>query len=296
MRQMRLARIVLSLLVALAACRAVARADFPSTQPFAGVTYRHEVRSNPPLHIHIVAIDLRNPRITLKVARADDDPDGDGPWTTVLRPSSAIARREGFDIAVNGDFFLGRDTRLVHGRQFRWFEGNWSRAVGPAMTDGVLWNAGEAENWYALVVHRTGRVSIGPARPLPQDAWQVVGGNRLVLDEGRPLPGDNVRHPRTAAGIDRDGAALTLVVVDGRRKGFSEGMTTAELGAEFQRLGCWKAINLDGGGSTTLVMRNPRTGTWHILNRPSDGSDLPLPLSIERAVCNVLGISIAADN
>lgn len=285
----------IALLAAVQAATAQSQ-QFPSTRPFPGVIYRHEARADPPLRLHVVTVDLNDPRVKVVVARADEDPDGPGPWTTVLRPTSAIARRECLDVAVNGDFFLGRDTRMVRGREFRWFEGNFSRAVGPAMTDGVLWNAGEAGAWYALVVHETGRASIGPARPLPKDARHVVGGNRLVVVDGRPIEGDQVRHPRTAAGLSRDGRVLTLLVVDGRRKGWSEGMTTGELAAEMGRLGCWTAINLDGGGSTTLVMRDRRSDTWHVLNRPSDGSDLPLPLSFERAVCNVLGVKTAADD
>ena len=61
-------------------------------------------------------------------------------------------------------------------------------------------------------------------------------------------------------------------------------MTGPELGAEMIMLGCFEAINLDGGGSTTLVMRNSDTGALQVINKPSDHR--------ERAVADVVGISI----
>ena len=68
-----------------------------------------------------------------------------------------------------------------------------------------------------------------------------------------------VRHPRTVVGLDKDGSTLTILTVDGRRAGVSIGMTGPELGEEMKRLGCDTAINLDGGGSTELVLRDPET-------------------------------------
>ena len=73
------------------------------------------------------------------------------------------------------------------------------------------------------------------------------------------------RHPRTAAAWDT--RHLFLVTVDGRQSGYSRGMTFQEL-AEFLTgtLGVEQAINLDGGGSTTMV-----TG-GEVVNRPSDSA------------------------
>ena len=58
------------------------------------------------------------------------------------------------------------------------------------------------------------------------------------------------------------------------------------------RLGCTSALNLDGGGSSTMVRKfGPKD--WRVVNTPSDGSQLEfIPLSIERPVANVLGIRI----
>ncbi|HVM12274.1 MAG TPA: phosphodiester glycosidase family protein, partial [Actinomycetota bacterium] len=98
----------------------------------------------------------------------------------------------------------------------------------------------------------------------------VRDGRRVAGDCSQPLCG---RHPRTGVGIRRDGRIM-LVVVDGRRRGWSVGMTLREFGAEMERLGAVAALNLDGGGSSTMWIRG------RIVNRPSDGSERAISSAI----------------
>ena len=79
------------------------------------------------------------------------------------------------------------------------------------------------------------------------------------------------RHPRAALGIGPDG--LIAVACDGRRSGVDAGLTMSELAEVMVELGAEHAINLDGGGSTTLVHRG------HLLNRPYSSQDQPGPQS-----------------
>ncbi len=72
------------------------------------------------------------------------------------------------------------------------------------------------------------------------------------------------RHPRTAIGYDRDQHLLYWVVVDGRRERWSVGLSLPELTYFFQRLQVTDAYNLDGGGSSTMVIKG------EIMNKPSD--------------------------
>jgi len=114
---------------------------------------------------------------------------------------------------------------------------------------------------------------------LPFHPMEAVGGRpRLVRDsatlpevdtEGQPGFATG-RHPRTAIGIANNGKRLLLVVVDGRRKPYSDGMTLRELATLMLALGARDALNLDGGGSTTMVVENPKSGKLEIANRPSD--------------------------
>jgi exopolysaccharide biosynthesis protein len=94
-----------------------------------------------------------------------------------------------------------------------------------------------------------------------------MAGFGVVLRNGAVTGKDDAMHPRTAAGIARDGRTLYLVVLDGRQPGYSEGVTTAEVGAWLKALGAWDGINLDGGGTSTMVIED-RARSARIINLP----------------------------
>jgi hypothetical protein len=112
----------------------------------------------------------------------------------------------------------------------------------------------------------------------PGRVTELVGGFPLLLRDGDPVL-DRVpairaafaleRHPRSAIGVRRDGTVL-IVTVDGRQPGYSEGMTLPELTDLLVELGAVDALNLDGGGSTTLVVGG------QVVNRPSDPVERPV--------------------
>jgi hypothetical protein len=118
-------------------------------------------------------------------------------------------------------------------------------------------------------------VALRPFHPV-----EALGGRPILVRDSAIVAGLDtaggagfaaMRHPRTAVGLARDGRRLLLLVVDGRQKGYSDGMTLRELAELMRDLGARDAINLDGGGSTTLVYAEPRsTGPLRIANRPSD--------------------------
>jgi hypothetical protein len=102
----------------------------------------------------------------------------------------------------------------------------------------------------------------------------TVGGIPLLVENGRVVVTPCAaslckRHPRTAIGVTPAGRIL-MVVVDGRREG-SKGVTLVRLARLMRTLGASHALNLDGGGSSTMVVRG-RGGRPRVVNRPSDGS------------------------
>lgn len=118
-------------------------------------------------------------------------------------------------------------------------------------------------------------------------AVDVLGGNPVLIRGGvlqyQDLAGPNAffdRQPRTAVGVTGDGRLL-LVVVDGRQPGYSVGMTLQELADLMASLGAVDALNLDGGGSSTMWVNGVR------VNRPSDG--------VERGVGSALVVLPGAD-
>lgn len=111
----------------------------------------------------------------------------------------------------------------------------------------------------------------------------VSGGAILVKDGTIPKFSANISgtHPRTAIGISKDSKTLYLVTIDGRQK-TSIGMTQTELAEFLIEKNIYTALNLDGGGSTTMVAQKLGEKYLSVINSPSDGT--------LRKVTNALGI------
>ncbi|MGP3970155.1 phosphodiester glycosidase family protein [Streptomyces sp. 6N223] len=126
--------------------------------------------------------------------------------------------------------------------------------------------------------------------PVTSDGGAVprtaVGGRGLLVVDGEPQnwegrPNDATA-PRTAVGFSRDGQEMFVLSVEGRQA-HSGGATLTELATLMADLGAHSALNLDGGGSTTLLAREPGDAAPSVVGSPSDGE--------ERAVPNGLAIT-----
>ncbi len=246
----------------------VARADDTTTTPYPGVTHIRRVTSSQ--RIHVVKIDLTLKTIRLRATRP---PGG--------KTVPTFASDAGVHVAINGDF----GTRVAP----------W-KTSGLAMGDGDLWsNTADGTLEGLAAFGRDNHVEIRPPADVlaaPED-WmsEIVGGRPLVVEEGVALdpvppwsrdgcdPHFCQAEPRSALGISQDGATLILATIDGRYSG-AAGMTTRQVGALMAEMGAWRAINIDGGGSTTLVIKSE----GGVVNQPSDGCC--------RVVSNHLGIEI----
>ncbi|MFM1871300.1 MAG: hypothetical protein RL398_722 [Planctomycetota bacterium] len=174
-----------------------------------------------------------------------------------LRPTTVQARDAEAIIAWNGGFFLpnGRPRGLRRGGGVE---------LSPA-----------GETAVATVGWRGAEWRFGTSR----DDWSefpevVEAGPRLLADGGVVDHGAkqrSIRHPRTALGVRADGVVVVLTA-DGRTP-LAAGLSLEELAEVMQALGCRDAINLDGGGSTTLwaaALEDRDAGRSGIANRPCD--------------------------
>ncbi|MBR0493369.1 MAG: phosphodiester glycosidase family protein [Muribaculaceae bacterium] len=94
---------------------------------------------------------------------------------------------------------------------------------------------------------------------------QLIGGsNHIIMQNGQFMEDWAERHPRTAIGFNADSTRLYFVVVDGRHL-TSTGVTLREMKGIFDALGAVNAVNLDGGGSSCILVND------EVLNHPSDG-------------------------
>lgn len=271
---------------AIAGIRFSAAAQTVTNCQLPGIVCFSEVLTNPPQRLFVARIDLTNPHIHFRVASGGPDPDGPGEWETTLMLPTRIADREHFSLVINGDFFLAKHIEDAEGTNSHYRAGQWARPVGPAMTDGKTWST-STKKLPCLVIHKDNKITMESLATPRGDDWEVVSGGPILVHHGVPINFTRInkmtsRNPRTVVGMDASGTRLTLLVVDGRKKGVAVGMTFNELAAEMVRLGCTEAINLDGGGSSVLAVRDATTGAMKILNQPTDGH--------ERAVADVLGI------
>jgi hypothetical protein len=188
------------------------------------------------------------------------------PFARVL--SSTLADEHGALAAVNGGFF---DTQT-------------GAPDGLLVVDGLLRADGrDSSRAFAFVVGRDARPAITRVDAIEPGtlATALAAGPRL-LHAGRPTAeprATDPRHPRTALGLCRD-RSLLLLTADGRDER-AAGLSLDELTAVLQALGCVEALNLDGGGSTTMWLAQEG-----IVNHPCD--DRRFDHAGERKVANAL--------
>jgi hypothetical protein len=255
-----------------------------TNHPVSSIAYCSETRPQPPTRLFVAEIDLTDPKLCLRVSPGGPDPDGPGEWQTTLMQPTRIAAREDMALVVNGDFFRARGVKDAEGTNSAFRTEIWSAVSGPAVTDGKVW-ATSTNRRPCLVVSKNREVTIEMRDRPHRNDWEVLAGNTMLVEAGVAVPHTNqLRHPRTAVGLDAKRTRLVILVVDGRKPGIAVGMSYNELAAEMIRLGCRQALNLDGGGSSVMAIRDPATAEFHILNEPTDGR--------ERAVANVLGVSV----
>jgi len=119
--------------------------------------------------------------------------------------------------------------------------------------------------------------------------FNAISGDRIVVENGVVVKNlaANAPNPRTAVGLSKNARWLTLMVVDGRQAGYSEGVTFPELAELLISFGVHTGVNMDGGGSSTMSIKG-FDGKARNLNSPID---MAKP-GRERAVANHLGLFI----
>jgi len=245
--------------------------------PFVGIKRIHRTTTSPrPLNMNILEVDLTDQGISLFVT--EPNPDRTGSDDEVLaRRTSTFVDEFGVQVGINGDFTSSERTMEYETRSVE----------GLAISNGVQYSTDDGRP--ALTFTQSNEPYIGWA-PFPSGVYNAIGGNKVLVENGQPvnpktwvpIGGALEKHPRTNTGISADGAKLIIIVVDGRQKGFSEGVTLPEMAEYLIEFGAYTGLNHDGGGSSTLVFEGPI-----IINYPSDAAG-------EHVVANHLGIYTAS--
>lgn len=251
-----------------------------ATTLFRGVRYQRIVSRHPlPQVLHLVLVDLETPGLELVGTPAE--PSG----ALRARTTSEFLQETGASLAVNGDAFEPWYSHTPW--DFYPHSGDVVRPLGRYATASVLHPAlRPLPPRPTLRVGPDGRATLdGPAAPVRV----AVSGLGVLVRAGRavlaPRYRSQHRHPRTALGLDRSRRTLLLLVADGRQRGYAAGLTEDELAQRLLAAGAHDAINLDGGGSSALVVRGPRGGPA-LLSSPIH-TRVP---GRERPVANHLGV------
>lgn len=252
---------------------------------FYGVTYTREVSTRPrPTVVHILTIDLHSP--TLRFLVTPPDPIGDHQFPA--RTTSQFLDEFGVQVAINGGYYYPFHGKLL---SYHPHVGDPVSVLGYAMSEGVAYSEHEP-SYTTCYISRTNQVSIGKMR---EDSYNALSGYWVFVKDGQVVEDlggayyANTPGARTAVAIDKTGRYMLWLVVDGRQPNYSEGMTLVELGVVAVRHGAALALNLDNGGSTTLVMEGT-TGQPVLLNTPIHRR---IPPGRERPVANHLGLFAA---
>lgn len=258
-----------------------------------GLRYWHEERHAPrPMMVHVLEIDLDTPGLSFVVTPGSPSNGNE----FAAEKTSSFARREHLDAAINATYFLPFDGGHLLDKPY-------VPAAGQGVTvDGVSMTHGHLDSGYASADPRSNgalciagdRVSI-TRTTCPSGTTEAIGAGPVLMQDGIALPLETKRsdyylhtEPRTAIGVDKARRRMWWVVVDGRQAGYSEGIPLPELTVLLRELGADAAMNLDGGGSSTMVLR--RDGESTVVNSPIH-TGIP---GRERPVGNHLGLRIAA--
>jgi hypothetical protein len=290
-------------LVAVASVPLPARRQGPPLQsavgarPYQGVTYLDRLDTTPrAAHLHVIQIDLGVPGIRLKLSAPA------GAREVVRQTTLAFLEQEGAQVAINAHYFLPfpsaePDADVIgiaasEGRVFSAFE-------APVQNYALMTRAPglniDKEN-RAGIVHADPADATGRRVREAVTLWTTVAGSAQIVTEGvvtipryrdaatpdgqiepgGPRQYSNANswydavNARTAIGLSRDARTLTLFTVDAA--GGSAGMTVGEVAAMLVReFGVWDALNLDGGGSTSLAIVDPATRQARLVTTSADG-------------------------
>jgi hypothetical protein len=266
----------LAAIVALAALSPAASAIEQVTHPFQGVTLIHRTETLPrKLDIWVALIDTLAPGI-----RFETNPESPyAPDTVVSQTTRSFMTQIDAQLAINGDFYssAGAFNGLEHKNPSD-FAASAGNIYSTFNSSRPAFHIGKNN-----VAHTVTGSGASPSIGVP--VWNAVGGSDYLIINGaipttwRDPSFANALHPRTAVGINADRSKVALFVVDGRQS-HSGGMNLPEIADMLLNdYDMHWAINLDGGGSTTMSIDDamPR-----VLNRPSDGS--------ERSVANSLAL------
>lgn len=211
---------------------------------YQGITYERLLFDDPLAIVHVVEIDLNAPGIGFLVTSPTQNNE------FLSQTTGNFLQATNLQVAINGSFY--NETR----------DPNVLDPIGLVVSNGEVVKNGRF-SWPTLCISSTNTATIHSSETCPADTQHAIAGNVRLVQDGQAINPRSMRfpgrsnafwqQPRTAVALNQSGDTLWLVVVDGRQPNYSEGLTLEQLAQFLVTLGAYEALNLDGGGSSTLV-------------------------------------------
>ncbi len=232
--------------------------------------------------VNAVRVDLTDPDIRLfptpRYSNYVADGTGISGMETIGSTTTNFLKSYGVQLAVNANNFHDPGTSDSPGYTIA--EGTPLRVTGALVCTNQLVSAQEgpiddstflftANNQATFVATNWPAVSMIGSQSVVSGLYAVLV-NGVNIGSNYLASSDFVHQlqPRTAFGLSKDRRYLYILTIDGRQSGYSDGAWDWETAAWLQRVGAWDGANMDGGGSTCLVMQDS-TGSPVELNRSS---------------------------
>jgi Phosphodiester glycosidase len=256
-------------------------------QIFPGAKYQRIIWTQPRTGvIHAVAIDLTQPNLKILATPGDRaKPDSDERELTARTTTEFLSDFK-LDLAINAGYFFP----FKENSHWDYYphSGDGVNVVGESISNGKIFSDADEPEWRVLCFDAQNRAQILDVNTCPKGTQQSISGNELILKDGKfpnaksAWDGDKA-YARVVVGLNATKNTLWLIIVDGKQPFYSMGASIAELAEFLPSLGITTALNLDGGGSTTLAIRSPQGSK--LLNAPIQNH---IPMN-ERPVANHLG-------
>lgn len=234
---------------------------------FEGVRYERRVFQQPrPVVAHLIWVDLQAPGVEFAVTPPQPSAEGE----VFADKTTGFAARHGVQLAINANYFY--PFHNTHPLNYEPHVGQPVHIVGMAASQGRVYGSPE-KRMVTLYLSRENRVSF--VHPLGE-VWHAISGLGYVVRDGATVQEHfaddgftRIPYARMLAGADATGRYLLLLTVEGKQPGYSEGLTLAEAADLLVEQGAHTGIQLDGGGSATLV-RQEADGRVRLINTPTN--------------------------
>lgn len=238
-----------------------------------GLSYakiQYNTNADKPMAVYILHANLKE-NVTLVASAAANGKDLNAKET--VRKQTEYVKERGHQVlaAVNADFWRVNANETDNTPM--------GQAYGAIYMDGEMIKdvTRTASQYYFAAIKNDGSFLMGDKLALlraSKDIKEALGARYLLVKDGKDVSGQISNTdiaPRTSIG-ELDAHNVVFIVVDGRRPDHSQGVTMQELGKIYEAIGVKTAVNLDGGGSSTLIL-NEESNQFVLKNRPSDNTE-----------------------